>query len=295
MVGPTGVGKTRIGAEVAERLGWEIISADSRQIYKYMNIGTAKPDREMRRRVRFHLISIIRPDEEYSAGRYARDAGSLIERFSRQGKGFILVGGSGLYIRALFRPLFAEPKLPREGREALLGHSTPQLYERLFRLDPETARRLHPHDRQRIVRALEVLLASGRPLPELYQTHPPPRFTPYYIGLSLPRQELYRRIDERFDAMIRQGLIQEVRRLREMGYPRDLYAFNALGYQEIFDYLDGRLTLEAAVARAKVRTHEYARRQLTWFRKEPGVRWVDSSDPNRVVEEVLSLLARFTG
>jgi len=281
IIGPTGVGKTRISIALAKAVDAEIISADSRQVYKYLDIGTAKPTRLERSEIRFHLIDFLEPDESYSCGQFARDAHALLSDIPGRGSVPVVCGGTGLYIKALFEPLHELPPSQKVVKErltrelAVLG--TAGMYERLERIDPAWARAIKPADKQRILRGLEVYEITGRPLSSFIggkkATAP---FRPRYIGLHLPREVLYRRIDQRFDAMIQAGLADEVTSLSKIGYPWTLSIFKTIGYKEIIDHLEGRLTLEQAITAAKRRTRNFAKRQITWFNRVPGVEWYDA-------------------
>ncbi len=297
IVGPTGVGKTEISVKMALKYKAEIISADSRQIYKYMDVGTDKPSQELQKLVKFHLIDIIPPDKVYSAGDYAREALRIIKRLHSQSKRFILVGGSGLYIKALFSPLFPDIGKDSELRDKLGKLPTHKLYQELKKIDPESSNRIHPHDRQRIIRALEVYEITGIPLSEQWKkkSRPKEELLPFYIGLFLKRSLLYSRIYNRFDEMIRRGFIEEVKRLKGLGYSKELYAFNAVGYREIFEYLEGRVSLEKAIKEAKRRTKEYARRQLIWFKNQQGIRWIDCENREEAEGKIERLLAEVWG
>ncbi len=288
IVGPTGVGKTEIGIAVAEQLNLEIISADSRQIYKYMDVGTAKPKKNGFSR--FHMIDIVTPDQTYSAGDYARDAQTIIEELERANKRSMVVGGSGLYIRALFEPLATLPK-DSSVRAELKNELQANLYGKLVAIDPESATRIHPHDNQRTVRALEVYALTGIPLSSHLNRPSEPFLIPCYIGIDLPRSELYARIENRFDMMVRSGFLEEIKSLKALGYSRDLYAFNALGYRELFDFIEGNLPFEEAVRKAKQKTKEYAKRQLSWFRHLDGVTWIEYTDQDITAEKVVEFIS----
>lgn len=298
LVGPTGVGKTEVAVELAQKYNLEIVSADSRQIYKYMDIGTDKPSKEIQQKVKFHMIDLVEPNKLYSAADYMHDATKVIEDLSRQGKKFILVGGSGLYLRALFQPFFKAPQTDPELRAELTKKSLLELYERLKAVDPESAQKIHQNDRQRIIRALEIYLLTGRTksqmvnLPEADNKNI--RYIPFYIGLSLPKKLLYERIERRFDKMIEQGLVQEVKGLLDMGYDEDLYAFNAIGYREIFGYVKNRISLELAIVVAKKKSKSYAKRQLTWFRRAPGIFWIEYNDKEVVIKKIVELFPAIT-
>jgi len=277
LVGPTGVGKTRAAVLLAQALATEIISADSMQLYRGMDIGTAKPSRELLQAVPHHLVSILEPWEGFSAGRFLELSVPIIERLHAEGRIPLVVGGTGLYVRALTRGLFKAPSQDAALRAELLQKEDREpgsLYRQLQRLDPATARSLSPSDLRRIVRALEVCLKTGMPMSELKE-----RFTralPYQflkVGLSRQRQELYGLIDQRVEEMLREGFVEEVRALmrRELSST----ALQAIGYKELMAYLRGELPYQEAVRLIKRNSRRYAKRQMTWFRKEEGLRWVD--------------------
>ncbi len=299
LCGPTGVGKTDIAVALAQRHNLEIISADSRQVYQLLDIGSAKPSVAIRRKVPIHLVDVVLPGQVYSAADYARDALALMRRLSSEGKSFIVVGGAGFYLRALFQPFFAAPKPDPALRARLMAKPVAELYARLQQVDPDRAVRLHPNDRQRIVRALELYEQTGKTMSSFCrEVVRSGEFCPVYVVLTMPRQLLYQRINERFDAMLAAGLLDEVRRLAAAGYGNATGVADAYGYAELLEYLAGRLSLEQAVAQAKTRTRAYARRQLTWFRALPGAEWIDGSDVEsaltRVEELLLVLLAGLT-
>ena len=283
IAGPTASGKTAAGIELAQRLNGEIISADARQIYRFMDIGTAKPTAEERSAARHHLIDFINPDKDYSAGQFAEDASVVIEDILSRGKVPIVVGGAGLYIRALFDGFSPMPKIPieirarlqEEGRDCL-----PTLYKRLCEVDPEWATKIQATDTQRILRGLEVYEASGKSLSEHQKVPPTPpiRQAASYFGLYWEREALYDRINARAYLMFESGLIAETASLRDRGYTPDLNALNAFGYREIFQYLNGVTTLDRALANLQQGTRRYAKRQMTFFRKDERMVWVDGSD-----------------
>lgn len=290
IIGPTGVGKTRISIALAKAVGGEIVSADSRQVYKYFDIGTAKPTRLERGEIRFHLIDFLKPDESYSCGRFARDARALLNDIRGRGSVPVVCGGTGLYIKALFESLHELPASQKAIKERLIRElaalGTAGMYERLESIDPAWAKTIKPTDKQRILRGLEVYEITGRPLSSFISGKKAAApFAPCYIGLQLDREVLYQRIDQRFDAMIQAGLVDEVRALQKSGYAGTLSVFKTIGYKEIVDHLEGRLTLEQAVIAAKRRTRNFAKRQMTWFKRVNGVEWYDADemDINKIV------------
>ena len=285
IAGPTASGKTAVGIELAQRLNGEIISADARQIYRFMDIGTAKPTAEERVAARHHLIDFVNPDKGYSAGQFAEDASAVIGDLLRRGKVPIVVGGAGLYIRALFDGFSPMPKIPIEIRARLQEEgrdSLPKLYKRLCEVDSEWAAKIQATDTQRILRGLEVYEASGKPISEHQKVPPTPpiRHIASYFGLYWDRELLYERINARARLMLENGLIEEAKSLRDRGYTSDLNALNAFGYREIFQYLDGKTTLDRALADLQQGTRRYAKRQMTFFRRDKRFRWVDGSDDN---------------
>jgi len=290
LAGPTGVGKTDIAAHLARRFDLDLISADSRQVYSWLDIGTAKPSSELRSELRIHMVDRVEPATDYSAADYARDALALMRRLRREGRPFMVVGGAGLYIRALFEPFFDAPRPSEALCRRLAAMSTDELYGWLTRVDPQRAGELHPHDRRRIVRALEICEMTGKSVAELAAgVEPQSEFTPSYAVLTLPRDRLHERIDRRFDAMMSAGLLEEVRNLRAAGVIGSSRVTNTFGYAELIAHLDGALSLDQAIELAKAKTRAYARRQLTWFRKLGQALWVDNSDPARALETLAAV------
>lgn len=267
---------------VAEKVGAEIISCDSRQVYRFLDIGTAKPTEEERKRVRHHRIDVLNPDEEYNAGRYARDAWAVLRRLSREGKSFLVVAGTGLYMRALIRGVFDAPSIPPEVRKRIadearvLGQKA--MHERLEEVDPESALRIHPNDPQRTLRAWEVYEATGKPLSEWWRVSQTVReeLEPVLVGLTRPREVLYHRINSRVGEMMKEGLVEECRELLRKGYSPELNSLQTLGYREVFEHLDGKRNLDETKSLIQKNTRNYAKRQMTWFRKELGVLWLEA-------------------
>jgi tRNA dimethylallyltransferase len=275
IVGPTAVGKTALAVALAQRLNGEIISADSRQIYRLMDIGTAKPTAADQAAVPHHLIDICDPDEEFSLARYQELAAAAIAAVVARGRTPLLVGGTGQYLAAMLEG-WQIPRVPPQPslraaleQEAAEG-SVAQLHARLALLDPVAAAQIAPHNLRRIIRALEVYAVTGRPISE-QQGRSPPDYQLRTIWLTRPREELYARADARVDAMLAAGLVEEVAGLVARGYSWDLPALSSLGYLQLRPYLEGRGTLEACVERLKFDTHSFIRRQLAWFRRLPGL------------------------
>jgi tRNA dimethylallyltransferase len=298
VVGPTGVGKTEVALKLAEILGAEIVSADSRQIYRYLDIGTDKPPRSARERIPHHFIDILDPDEEYNAGFYSRDARRIIDEIFARGRLPLVVGGSGLYIRALVDGFYDAEVRDATIKKSLLERAqregAPRLYAELAAVDPETAARLHPNDTQRITRALEVFSITGRPFSALAkQGNVPAEFQPVFVGLVRDRAELYAQIEARVDVMLSRGLVAEVQRLQEMGYGPELNALQTVGYREVFRYLAGELSESEMVAEIKKNSRRYAKRQLTWFRRDTRIVWFDltgEKDLSEIVDQITSVL-----
>ncbi len=282
IVGPTGVGKTQTALELAERSGAEILSADSRQIYRYMDIGTAKPSPKERKRVKHYFIDIVNPDQTYTAGDYGQQARQQLQDLFRREKTPIVVGGSGLYLRALLDGLSPELPSDPEIKNQLVAElkilGSIELHRRLREVDPQAAERIHPHDSQRIVRALEVFQITGKKISELQNVPPQQKlnFTPLVVGLNMERRKLYQRIEQRVERMIEEGLVEEVKKLLEMGYDKDLNSLKTVGYKEVFPLLEGGRALKETVEEIKKNSRRYAKRQLTWFCKDPKVRWIEN-------------------
>jgi len=292
IAGPTAVGKTDASLLLAQELGAEIVSADSMQIYRGMDIGTAKPTREQRRLVYHHMLDIADPAQPYSVGDYLRDARAALDGIISSGGVPIVVGGTGLYIRALMRGLFHGPPADVELRGRLLQKDADQgegaLYAELAGVDPAAAVKIHPNDLRRTVRALEVYYLRDRTISDFQQEHAF-RDRPYpfrLLFLTRERKELYPRIERRVDQMIVDGLEAEVRRLFDQGYADTLPSMQGLGYKHFMDFFHGRSSREDAVALLKRDTKRYAKRQFTWFRREPEAAWVDITGLTRPEEIV---------
>ncbi len=297
IVGPTAAGKTAFSLEVAQRLGGEIINADALQVYRGLEIGTAKPSPKEREQVPHHLVDILDPAESYSAGEFARRARQAIGDIEQRGKIALVVGGSGLYLRALFEGLNELPQQEPEIRSALQNElatrGLPALYEELVKGDPETAERLKSGDTQRILRALEVLRTSGKPLSWwLRQKSPETAIERIMIGLTLPRTILYDRIAVRVRHMVRRGWVSEVAALLEFGTSPSAPAFQAIGYRQMVQHLEGRSTLEAATEQAILATRHYAKRQETWFRRERDLVWFQGPHRSEAVPFLLQELEK---
>lgn len=279
--GPTASGKSALALELARRLDGEIVNADSMQVYRSMDIGTAKPSTEERARIPHHLIDIADPDQPFSAADFAVAADAAIRGIDSRDRRAIVVGGTGLYIRALLKGLVDSPGGADDFRQALheeagrLGNEA--LLERLRQVDPELAERLHPNNLPRIIRALEVHHLTGIPLSRYQQEHgfSGQRYRNLQIGLRVGRPLLYSRIDQRVDRMLEQGLLQEVRHLLSEGYGPEAKAMRAIGYKEMMAHLAGECSLEEAIRLIKRNTRHYAKRQLTWFNADQDILWLE--------------------
>lgn len=287
IVGPTASGKTAVSIEVAKRLNAEIISADSIQVYCGMDIGSAKPTLEERAGIPHHMLSVVDPDEpKFSVARFRELAIECIEDVIARGKRPLVVGGTGLYINALTYPLHftgAPADAALRTKYALLEAENPgQAYARLKEVDPASAARLHPNDKKRIIRALEVFELTGTPLSESYagfslidESQLP--YTPCLAGLTMPRELLYARIEQRVDQMMAQGLLEEVKMLCDAGYGAELPAMQGLGYKQLMHFLEGGCTLSEAIEEIKRETRRFAKRQITWFKRDARIQWYDVS------------------
>jgi len=280
VVGPTASGKTALAVALAKAYGGEIISADSMQLYRGMDIGTAKPDEEERAGIPHHMLDVIDPSEEYSAARYAEEARVCVDGIRARGHLPIVAGGTGLYINALLGRVWFEredgdPAYRDELRAYAGTHGNDALYQKLAALDPAYAETVHPNNVRRVIRGLEIIRVSGKPVSErlTYAREMPLAYEPVIIGLCPDNREtLYRRIDRRVDAMLAAGLWDEAARLRIRSLSDT--AKQAIGYKELFAYFEGACTREEAVGQLKLNTRRYAKRQLTWFRADPQVQWI---------------------
>lgn len=293
VAGPTAAGKTQLALELAERFEGEIVNADSMQVYRYLDIGTAKPSLAERARVPHHAIDVVAPDASYDAGRYLRDARRAAAGIHARGRPVFVVGGTGLYIRAFLDGLLEGAGGDRELRARLEAEPSERLHAQLTALDPEAARTIHPNDRRRMVRALEIRLATGEAASELRRRHGF-RDRPYrtlYLVLDPGREALQARIDARCEAMIERGLLQEVRELRRRGYGPELRSMEAIGYRHMQPVVDGLDTLVNACAAMQRDTRRFARRQRTWFRGVDEALWVHPDDRDSVVKTVEGFLA----
>jgi tRNA dimethylallyltransferase len=290
IMGPTGVGKTRLVIQLAQKFNGEIINADSRQVYRFMNIGTAKPTTEEQALVPHHLIDIINPDEDFSLATYQQFAYEAIKNIQNRGKKPFLVGGTGQYVWAILEG-WTIPKVPpdsgyRKGLEERAKDNADTLYQELRLLDPTAAEKIDPHNVRRVIRALEV--SRNKPFSQSIGKKTPP-FEYSIIGLTMPRKELYRRVDARVDDMIKNGFVDEVKRLIESGYSLSLPSMSSIGYREIGQYLQGKMTIDEAVYKIKTSTHRFIRHQYAWFKlSDNRIKWFNTSSfKESAVEELV--------
>ncbi|MRR53185.1 MAG: tRNA (adenosine(37)-N6)-dimethylallyltransferase MiaA [Deltaproteobacteria bacterium] len=290
--GPTASGKSELAVRLAERFAGEIVNADSMQVYRFMDIGTAKPSPDQLRRVPHHLLDIVTPDQTFSAADFCQEAEKVILDIARRGKRAIVCGGTGLYIRALTKGLMDSPPVDdalRNELKVLAGREgSRELHRRLAEIDPLAAERIHPNDQFRIIRALEVFQLTGRPISELREKHRfgTQRYDYCKIGLTMNRASLYRNIGNRVDMMIRQGFLEEVEALLAAGYPSGLKSMRSLGYRHLCNYLDGLSTLDDALQLIKRDTRRYAKRQLTWFNQDQEINWIEYPENVAMIEHI---------
>ena len=281
ITGPTATGKTEIGINIAREVGGEILSVDSRQIYRYMDIGTAKPDKTEQSHIPHHFIDIINPDQRYSAGQFGRSARQCIEAMGNRGVVPVLVGGSGLYLHAILNGFFADPADYSEIRQILqrrlVDEGLETLFDELKELDPLAWKRLSRRDGQRIVRALEIAHGRAEKPSECWkrEAEEPLDCVPIAFCLNMDREALYKKIDKRVEIMLQKGFLEEVENLVKMGYGRDCCGLETFGYKELLEYLDGNCSLTEASEIIQRKSRQYAKRQLTWFRKDRRLRWLD--------------------
>lgn len=299
IIGPTAVGKTKLSIDIAHRLNGEIISGDSMQIYKGMDIGTAKITPEEMEGVPHHLIDIKEPDDEYSVAEFQEAVRPLIDEITDKNKMPMIVGGTGLYIQSvLYNYQFTESPSDPEFRKRLeleLKQKGEQaIHELLAQVDPESAKRIHPNNTRRVIRALEIFYCTNIPMHEhLKKQENELLYDVALIGLTMDREVLYQRINQRVDIMVENGLLKEVKSLYDQGL-RDTQSIKAIGYKEIYDFFDGKVTFEDAVNQLKQNSRRYAKRQLTWFRNKMDVKWFDMTPPindEQKVDEIFSYIA----
>jgi tRNA dimethylallyltransferase len=302
LVGPTASGKTNVALHIATQINGEIISADSRQLFRSMDIGTAKPTVAERSLVKHYFIDERNPDEDFNAGEFGKSGREVIDSIFRKGRTPMVVGGSGLYIQSLVDGFFEGPsadaslrdrlyeRLEREGAEVLL--------EELRVLDPVAAAKMLPSNTRRIIRALEVVRLTGLPISVHHKSRLPINFSPVFVGLDWDRAELYDRINIRVDRMIEAGLIREAEMLTQNGYSPDLNALQTVGYAEVFDFLNKETDLSTAIELIKRNTRRYAKRQLTWFRRDARIKWFHVSTENQIpgiADEIVTYFGKESG
>lgn len=293
ILGPTAVGKSKLAIEIALSIKGEIISADSMQVYRGMDIGTAKPTLKERQGIPHHLIDIRDPDEAWTVSDFTEQTNQLASEIVQRGKTPIIAGGTGLYLWALFEGFcFPIAAADKEVRQRLEKESLSELYSRLCRIDPKAAEKIHPNDQKRIVRALEVYELTGEAISKLQKDKEPRRSVAdsefKLIGLTLPREELYKHIEKRIDEMIKNDLIEEVKGLLAKGYSKDLPSFQALGYKEVVEYLDGKWSKEKMVEELNKRTRNFARRQMTWFKRFKNTKWFERPVDTRMILDYIN-------
>ena len=292
ILGPTAVGKTSLSIKLAKALNTEIISADSAQVYKGMNIGTAKVDEVEADGIYHHMIDIVEPIKKYNVGEYQREVNKILEKFEKDGKTPILVGGTGLYINSVTNGLAELPESDPILREKLDRKSAEELYEELERIDSRAAKDIHPNNKRRVARAVEVFHLTGEKFSIISKRNiKRNNFEFIKIGLERDREELYERINLRVDLMIKGGLVEEVRKLYEK-YGESIRKINIIGYSELIDYFKGEITLEEATDKIKQNSRRYAKRQFTWFKNDPDIIWFDVNEisETEILERILELI-----
>lgn len=297
IVGPTCSGKTYLAIELAEMLSSEIISADSRQIYKFLDIGTAKPNKNDLAKVTHHIIDFLDPAENYDASLFEKDAERIIDRIHQENRTPMVAGGSGLYIKALIDGIFETADKDLDYRKDLASlrknFGNEYLYKKLQEVDPIGAEKMLPQNWKRVMRALEVYHTTGKPIWEHHQKQSSSKEKKYLfkqVGLNWDRKVLYEKINQRVDWMIENGLIEEVKDILNKGYDKNLNSLNTVGYKEIIQHLDGEISIERAIELIKRNTRHYAKRQMTWFRKDKRIQWFDVKkfdDLDIIAEEIV--------
>lgn len=301
IAGPTAVGKSEVAAELGRKIGGEVVSADSMQVYRYMDIGSAKITKEEMLGVPHHMIDVVDPDEEMDVARYAAMAKSCVADIQNRGKIPILTGGTGFYIQAVACDIQFEDTSPdlayrKELRDFAIGHGNKALHDRLKEVDPESAEAIHPNNRKRVIRALEYYKETGRKISEHNQEERQ-RMSPYnllYFVLTDDRKTIYEKIDQRVDFMVAEGLADEVRYLKAMGLSRKNVSMQGLGYKEMLDAFDGKMTEEEAIEKIKLESRHYAKRQITWFKREKNAIWLDRRDydenPLKICDHIIKVM-----
>lgn len=301
LAGPTAVGKTGISIKLAQRLNGEIISADSMQIYKSMDVGSAKVSKEEMNGIPHHMVDIIEPSEDFSVAEFKERAETAIDAITYRNKLPMLVGGTGFYINSLiYNYNFASTNKDEEYRDKLTKLADTKgkeyVHELLKDIDPESYNKLYPNDLKRVIRALEVYKVSGKPMSEFAEEQDilDIPYNVYYFVLNMDRQKLYNQINTRVDIMMKNNLVEEVIKLKEMGYNSDMQSMKGIGYKEILYYLSGEISLNEAVEMIKQGSRNYAKRQLTWFRKDSRINWINKdefSSEDEIVEHIISKIS----
>ncbi len=289
IVGPTAVGKTYVSIELAKKFNTEIISADSMQVYKYMDIGTAKVTKEEACGIKHHMIDLVEPDEDFSVSEFQKIAEKHIDEIHNKGKLPIIIGGSGLYLNSLlydldFGTVKSDEKVKKYYTDYHKEHGTDKLYELLLNIDPKACEKIHKNNVKRVIRALEVCHITGKKFSDMSTDirKPSNKYDFKIIGLEMDRELLYQRINKRVDIMIENGLIDEVKALLDKGYTMDLSSMRGIGYKEIVEYLEGKVSLEEAIETLKQNTRHFAKRQFTWFKADKNIQWFDITNLNEI-------------
>jgi tRNA dimethylallyltransferase len=298
ILGPTCSGKTNLGISIAEKLHSEIISADSRQIYKYLTIGTAKPGAGELSKVKHHFVDMLEPDEDFNISKYEIDSLQIINQLLDDGKIPVVVGGSGLYIRALVDGIFNSVDSDEEYREELKNKrekfGNEYLYEELKKVDPQSSEKMLPQNWKRVMRALEVFHLTGQPIWKFQEDYTRKNNCEFLqFGLNWNRKVLYANIEQRVDQMIEKGLVDEVKNILSKGYSKELNALNTVGYKEIISFLENEISLERAVELIKRNTRHYAKRQMTWYRKDKRIQWIEIESVDDLYKAAQTILNNF--
>ena len=296
VIGPTASGKTEVGLKLSRKIDGEIISVDSMQVYRWMDIGTAKPSAQMQAEVPHHLIDIINPDHSYNAGQFAEDAGQVISELQQQNKPVILLGGTNLYLKTLIHGIIPVPEISpavKQGIQSLLHEKgLPCCYQQLQLLDPQSAQKLHPNDVARISRALAVVMETGRSIQEFQEQHrfKQERYKVLFIGTRWSRDLLYQRINQRVIQMAEAGLVEEAESLLWRGYSSELPSMKSIGYKQAFAFLDDKINRSEMIAEIQQKSRHYAKKQLTWYRSNSDVHWLQD---NVIDETTVAKVKRF--
>lgn len=298
IVGPTCSGKTRLGLMIAEKINGEIISADSRQVYKHLSIGTAKPTEEQLNSVKHYFVDELNPDEEFNADIFSRRANEIIRSLLGKNLKPIVVGGSGLYIKALIdgitQTIIADKSLREELLEARKIYGNEYLYNELKKIDPVSAERMLPQNWKRVIRAIEVLILTGKPIWQHHlENNSKPEFNFVQYGLLWDRKKLYQNIEQRVNKMISDGLVDEVKEILRLGYSKEINSLNTVGYKEIIDFIENKITFEQAVYLIKRNSRRYAKRQMTWFKSDKRINWIGINSFNEIDEITENILKDF--